>query len=477
MAWLPSLDSDDDELDSLSSINFIERAFADPLPAGKDILIVAVPAAVEAPEKFLRVAANGESAFLWRSAKSITIAGVGAVATVHASGANRFETLHEESAKLWSRVLVRCATSAAIRPTLLGGLSFAPGVPALDPWMEFEKDGFVLAKWAYQRIGPTAHLLIAATREELASSAARDELEKEARRLLVSLERETATSLIERVDIHASAVHHSSFGEWETYIDEIKRALACGAFSKLVAARRCVIDLPKRIDDTAFMARLFASYPDCTHFAINRGESTFLGATPETLFRKTGATLTTEALAGTIRVKDDLYSDTTADQAALSGSWKIQVEHSLVAQKICEELWPLSKRMRYASTPKTRRVRHLLHLLTPINCELNDGVGVFDLVKALHPTPAVGGFPTKEAAEWLRDNEPIERGWYTGVVGWFDDLGDAHFCVSIRCGVLTPRRAYVYAGAGIVKDSDAQAEYDETAGKMAPLLRALGVRI
>lgn len=477
VSWLPRLDSDDEEVASTSSVSFVEHALAEPLPADKDILLVAVPAAIEAPEKFLRVAADGETGFLFRSAKSIVIAGVGQAASIKASGPHRFAKLAAEAAKLWPRIHVRAPKDADVRPVVVGGLAFVDGVPSFAPWDEFQEDGFVLPKWSYRRHGGQAHLVMTVTREELARAGAHAELEREARRILVAMERETATSLIERVDIPASAVHHSSLGEWTTYIDAIKSALASGEFDKIVAARRCVIDLPKPVNDTAFMARLFAAYPDCTHFAINRGDATFLGATPETLFRKTKHVVSTEALAGTIRVKDDLWSDTSADKAALSGSWKTQIEHTLVAQKICEELWPLSTRLRYSSSPKTRRVRHLLHLHTPIECELKPEVTLFDLIEKLHPTPAVGGFPTKNAAYWIRDNEPIERGWYTGVVGWFDGEGDAHFCVSIRCGVLTSRRAFIYAGAGIVKDSDAEAEYQETAGKMAPILRALGVLI
>jgi menaquinone-specific isochorismate synthase len=133
------------------------------------------------------------------------------------------------------------------------------------------------------------------------------------------------------------------------------------------------------------------------------------------------------------------------------------------------------KSIRYSNTPSTRQVRNLIHLQTPITGELRDETTAFDLLAALHPTPAVGGFPAREAAEWIARNEPLERGWYTGTVGWIDANGDAEMAVAIRCGVLTRARAYVFAGAGIVAASQADAEYAETAGKMGPVLRALGV--
>lgn len=476
MSFLPRVDADDDDEAVVSErTGFLEHAFKEPLPPGKDFLVVALPAAIEAPEKFLRMASDGTSSFLWRAAGSPSIAGVGAAATVTGCGPDRFEQFRRGLADLWPRVLVRAPDGTKIIPVAVGGMSFVPGVPLVAPWSEFDKDGFTLAKWAYRREGDTAHLLVTATREELADPEKSAALVAQTYRYLVELSRESATSMIERVELTKDAVHHSSLGEWMTYIGEIKKALASGKFTKIVAARRSVIDLPKRMEVTGFMARLFASYPDCTHFAIRRGHATFLGATPETLIRKRGQTVTTHALAGTIRVTDDIAADTTRDAEILMQNPKTQVEHSLVTQKICEDLYPLAKKLRYSSQPSTRRLRHLIHLQTPITCELHDTVDAFDLVRILHPTPAVGGFPTREAASWIVDNEPIERGWFTGTVGWVDAEGNAHFAVAIRCGILTDRRAYLYAGAGIVMDSDAEDEYKETAGKMVPLLRALGL--
>jgi isochorismate synthase len=222
---------------------------------------------------------------------------------------------------------------------------------------------------------------------------------------------------------------------------------------------------------------VFAAYPACTHFAFRREGATFLGATPETLFRKRGVDLKTEALAGTTRIKDDPNFESSRDVAALQSSQKDLGEHALVVQRICQELEPLSTDLRYSSTPTTRQVRNLIHLQTPIAATLRESTSVFDLLAALHPTPAVGGFPAREAAEWIRMNEPLERGWYTGTLGWIDAAGDGEFAVAIRCGVLTDKRAYIFAGAGIVSASDAAAEYAETAAKMWPVLRALGVMI
>ena len=472
---LPRPNADDDDWSHFDDlISFVEQALAAPLASGRDILIVAVPAPSDAPERFLRLVPR-DMGMLWRSPHGKQIAGGGCVHRIEADGENRLKTLAGASREFFSRVQVRSAEGLRVVPTLFGGLSFSPDVPPIEPWADFGSASLSLPRWCYGRENRAAYLSVAVTAEEGRDPAVRAQFVKELRHILVTLETEPATSLIERHETVQKTIHHISAGDWNGYIAAIQDAIATGGFDKIVAARRCTVDLATPVDDTGFMARLFAAYPDCTHFAIRRGDATFLGATPETLFCKEGRRVRTHALAGTTRVKDDAMYDSSEDAAALRRSYKDLAEHALVVKKICEELWPLCARLRYSSTPEARRVRNLVHLQTPISAEVRPEVDAFRLLAALHPTPAVGGFPAREAAEWIRNNEPQERGWYTGTVGWCDAEGNAEFAVSIRCGVLTPKRAYVYAGAGIVKASDADSEYRETGAKMHPLLRALGL--
>jgi isochorismate synthase len=473
---LPNVGHDDDEVVNVEVLDFMALALREPLPADIDILVVTIPAPFEALEKFLRLVPK-HMAYLFRSPAGTQIAGGGCVHALEAIGERRFEELRDQAAQLWPRVLVRQMPGCPSTAVVVGGAGFAPHVPSYEPWTEFASDAFSLARWGYVRRGKSAFMSLGVTRADLEREDAVDQFIGEARRILLALEYESPTSLIETVLISPAAVHHITAGEWDTYIAAIKEALASGTFDKIVAARRCVVDLPRRLEATGFMARVFAAYPDTTHFALLRENTTFLGATPETLFRKEGATLITHALAGTTRVKDDPTEDSSRDVAALSRSGKDLGEHALVVKEICNTLWPLSKKIKFSSTPHARKVRNLIHLQTPISAELREGVDVLDLVSVLHPTPAVGGFPSKPAAQWLRQNEPLERGMYTGVVGWFDADGNGEFSVAIRCGVLAPNKAFIYAGAGIVPASDAGSEYLETRAKMHPLLRALGVML
>lgn len=141
---------------------------------------------------------------------------------------------------------------------------------------------------------------------------------------------------------------------------------------------------------------------------------------------------------------------------------------------IVRRLEPLCSCLHVAPEPRVRELREVLHLHTPIRGTLTRPRHVLELVEGLHPTPAVGGVPTAEALRWIPEHEPDERGWYAAPVGWFDAAGDGEFAVALRSCVLRGREAYLYAGAGIVRDSDPELEYHEMELKKQALLRALG---
>ena len=473
MSGLPSIADEDDSADEV--LSFLRRTLEAPLPSSKDYVAITVGAPIDAPEKFLRLVPRYRG-YLWRSPTTgDTFAGGGAAAAVTVRGPDRFHILSRAVPRLFERVASYAIDGRAQPPVLVGGAAFAPeGSPNDLCWREFGEDEFTLPRWGYHRLRNVATITLTLRRDEIGSLLQTEAILVEAKRLLREFSDEPPTSLIARFDPEQCLVHQTTLDEWWDYLDNIRAALRSGEYQKIVAARRATVELEHPIEDSSFMARVWAAYPDCIHYAIRRPSSTFFGATPETLFRKQGRRLETHALAGTTRIKDDPASDSTRDIAALQSSQKDLDEHRYVVKKIASGLAPLTTKITHAPHPETRQVRNLIHLQTPISAELLPRTTVFDLLEALHPTPAVGGFPAREAAQWIANNEPLARGWYSGTVGWIDANGDGEFAVSIRCGVLTPQRAYVFAGAGIVEASDTAAEYAETAAKMWPILRALG---
>ncbi len=246
-----------------------------------------------------------------------------------------------------------------------------------------------------------------------------------------------------------------------------RRGIEAGAFQKIVAAGHSRVELSAALETSAVLRRLSRGLRASARFAFCRSHSTFLGATPERLITRRGASIATEALAGSIAPGGE-----GAERLLHSG--KDLVEHQLVVDQIVRRLEPLCERLEVGSRPRVRELRELLHLLTPIAGRLRRPRHVLELVAQLHPTPAVGGVPTETAMRWIREHEGAGRGWYAAPVGWFDGDGDGDFAVALRSCVLRGREAFLYAGAGIVRDSDPDLEYTEAELKKQVLLTALG---
>ncbi|HEX5100754.1 MAG TPA: isochorismate synthase, partial [Polyangiaceae bacterium] len=258
--------------------------------------------------------------------------------------------------------------------------------------------------------------------------------------------------------------------EWTALVAAIVERIKEKTLEKVVLARRVTVDLPSAPDPAEVLSRLRLEAPECTRFLVRREGSCFLGATPERLAKKQGASLETEAVAGSI---------STLDREAarhLFESSKDLAEHGLVVREIVRALEPLAERIDKPSEPELRGLRHVLHLRTPIAARLRGNPHLLEVVERLHPTPAVGGAPTARALEWIASHERDERGWYAGPIGWFDLAGDGEMAVALRSGVLESKRAHLYVGAGIVEDSAPEAELAETRWKLETLLSALGIR-
>jgi isochorismate synthase len=361
---------------------------------------------------------------------------------------------------------------------LFGGLAFAAGNNTEPPWAEFGDGDFTLPRWIYGHDAKSAHLGLAIDPRRRDSASYRGEALDELDQILAVLEgaqdERTFAGAAKKSSIARSRVHRVAPALWREHIQKIRGEIRAGRFEKVVAANRTWVDAPAAIDEVEVLARLALDYPSCHRFLFRRGNQAFVGASPETLFRKTGASFTTQALAGTLRAGPGDTVDRAQAQTLLA-SKKDHHEHGIVVREILARLAPLTAELTAATAPQIRTVGNLIHLDTPISGRVKDGVLPVEILAALHPTPAVGGVPQRAAIELIAQAEPHSRGWYTGPVGWIDDKGDGEFAVAIRCGVISGKEAFIYAGAGIVADSDPDAEYQETELKAEPVLRSLGV--
>jgi isochorismate synthase EntC len=143
-------------------------------------------------------------------------------------------------------------------------------------------------------------------------------------------------------------------------------------------------------------------------------------------------------------------------------------------QDLLERLRPIADVQALPDRPFAHRARHVLHLKTPISASLRAPERALSVLSRIHPTPAVGGYPTATALRFIAEHEPDERGWYGGPIGWIDARDNADFAVALRSGVVAGKQAHLFVGAGIVAGSDSDDELQETGWKLKVLLSALG---
>lgn len=259
---------------------------------------------------------------------------------------------------------------------------------------------------------------------------------------------------------------------YEEAVGRAAQRIRDGELEKLVLAREVEVDAPAPPDPAALLGVLREAFPSCFVYAVGRGETTFLGASPELLVRREGGRASTVALAGSTRRSADPAVDDHLGEGLLR-SEKDREENAVVARRILRALRPHAVWVTAAPEPSLVKVANIQHLGTPIRAQLARPLGAIELAGLLHPTPAVGGEPWAVAEPLIPALEGFDRGWYAGPVGWADSAGDGEFCVALRCALLDGRHARLFAGAGIMGDSDPAAELAETDVKLQALLPLL----
>jgi len=275
---------------------------------------------------------------------------------------------------------------------------------------------------------------------------------------------------------HAPAAHRLEVSSvrnpiaWAAAVDTAAARLRAGEAGKVVLAREVVAHADGVITAGAVIRSLRSAYPSCFTYLITGADGTaFAGASPELLVRRTGTHAYAQPMAGSVaRGATEAEDDRLAEQ--LTASTKDAVEHALVSRFVVGALQPHSSSV-VARQPEVVRFTNIQHLATSVEALLTDPPAeALDLAAALHPTPAVGGWPREAADRIIDDLEAMDRGWYAGAVGWTDSHGDGEFAVALRCGLLWEDGARLYAGVGVIPDSDPARELEDTDLKLKALL-------
>jgi isochorismate synthase len=262
----------------------------------------------------------------------------------------------------------------------------------------------------------------------------------------------------------------------DVYEDAVRKAVTRirrGEIRKVVLARTIDVSADHTLDPRLLAHRLRAVDPDAYTFAAPTNEGVLVGASPELLVSRRGLEVRSNPLAGSAPRSGDPDED-RANADALVGSAKDREEHAIVVEAVAETLRPFCVELTWDPEPVLRATPNIWHLSTDFRGVLKEpAASALELVGELHPTPAVAGTPRHAALDTIAELEPFDRGRYAGPVGWVDAEGDGEWAIALRCAELRADHATLYAGAGIVADSDPGRELDETERKFRAFLDAL----
>ncbi|MFI5281667.1 MAG: isochorismate synthase MenF [Candidatus Dormibacterales bacterium] len=362
------------------------------------------------------------------------------------------------ASRLWTRLAtrlgVRQSSPAATGPVAVGGFAYRPDREPGGPWAGFPALLMRVPALAVTRvrgrtyasmIGPdAAHLL------EIQPAAVRAPA---ARKLEVTPLRNPVA--------------------WTAAVGIAVARLRAGAAAKVVLAREVMAHGDGVVSAGMVMRGLRAAYPSCFNYLVAGADGTaFAGASPELLVRRFGNRASSQPMAGSVaRGATDADDERLARR--LEESAKDADEHRVVSAFVVEALRPFAESVT-APPPQVIRLTNIQHLATDVTAILKEPpANALELASALHPTPAVGGWPRAAAERLIDELEDMDRGWYAGAVGWIDGHGDGEFTVALRCGLLFEDGARLYAGVGVMPDSDPAMELEETELKFKALLTAL----
>ncbi|MGH2767824.1 MAG: isochorismate synthase [Actinomycetota bacterium] len=255
---------------------------------------------------------------------------------------------------------------------------------------------------------------------------------------------------------------------WLEAVASAREAVREGRLEKVVLARDLVVEFERPPDPRAVASRLTVAFPECFTFA----GAGAVGATPELLVRRERGHVSSVTLGGSAPRAPDPAEDARLGEA-LVASPKDRLEHELAVRTVREALERVCGEVRCDPRPSLLPLANIQHLRTHLEGRLTTPLTALELAGLLHPTAAVCGVPAEAALGVIRELEGIDRGHYAGPVGWVDAMGDGEWAIALRCAELSGRRARLFAGAGIVSESDPEQELEETRLKLRAVLSAL----
>lgn len=399
-----------------------------------------------------------------------------ALKTINADGESRFKQINQQIGTLKKHSIEYTAVEHSHSGIhFLGGFSFFDECRDSN-WQTFGSASFVIPEWQIIRDGQLTLLNLNFSTNHYHTTLDLDEDIKDKFTEIceiLKLNDEPDFSSVENLSYKSGNLFSSEDrARWTDSVTTAKKLIEKEKFEKIVLARKATTKLQYTPEPTHIINVLREQYPNCYSFLISKGSKTFLGCTPERLISFRKNFLLTEALAGSIQRGSTATEDAFMGKELMQ-STKNADEHNYVIRAIEQKLRPYVEKIEKGTKPVIKKLTNVQHLFTPITAWLKDDVNPLAIIEQLHPTPAVGGYPWEHAKPYISELEDFDRGWYAGPIGWLNSKNGGEFAVAIRSGLIEDNLATFYAGCGIVADSDAETEWEETILKLRPMLSAL----
>jgi salicylate biosynthesis isochorismate synthase/menaquinone-specific isochorismate synthase len=408
--------------------------------------------------------------FCWEQPdRDFALAGMGMAREASSRGARRFAEVAVEIGEAGRDAVIDepLGLPAGAGPVWLGGFAFDPEGGGSATWSSFEPGSMFLPEVSLCRHGDEAFLTVNVV------VGPGDDAERRGAELSARLAGLRADATLPLLDPHPTARPTIRSARppraFEDAVEKATTRIAAGEMEKVVLAREVIVEAPAAHDPGPIFGAMREQFPACFCFCAGTPAAAFVGASPELLVRRSGAGVSTVALAGSTRRSSDPAVDDHLGERLLRSD-KDRREHRIVAERIVRRLRPHAVWVEPGAEPEIVKVANIQHLATPVIAQLAEPHSAIELAGMLHPTPAVGGEPWPAAAAPLTELEQMDRGWYAAPVGWMDATEDGEFCVALRSALLRDREAHLFAGVGVVAGSDPEAELAETEVKLQAML-------
>ncbi|TFB13789.1 isochorismate synthase [Filobacillus milosensis] len=397
--------------------------------------------------------------------ENIYFVGIGAHEKFQTNTQDRFQSMKEQWDKYVQNVQVAIDAVKGTGPILLGGFSFNQNISS-EKWKKFRPGMMVLPEMMLTVNEEGCYMTYNLS---ITSSTNVSRTVRELKRW-----KHQISGLNDNQDSQTvKSTKSLDYRNWNQLILDAVETIKSGKLGKVVLARELEAEFNQDINLKEVLKRLDEDETDSYIYIFDLGQDSFISVTPERLVSVRENELLSTCLAGTISRGETEEEDDVLAWSLLNDEKNLS-EHQYVVNMIKEAIEPLTKSISIPDKPVIYPLRSLQHLYTPVKATMKETISIFDLIEKLHPTPALGGEPRELAMEFISSHEPFERGWYAAPIGWVDYQGNGEFAVAIRSALISKNEATLFAGCGIVEESDPEAEYEETKLKFTPMLEALG---